>query len=142
MSKGKLYKLDKNDNKNEEYVYNKTYDFVSFAISIGIYAIVLLIASSLFRGIYVENFFYAIIAALILSFLNYTIKPILLYYTLPITISTLGILYPLTNMIILWLCSLIMGNNFEVGGIFSLFFISIFISALRILIEKLIGAKK
>ena len=141
MSKGKIYKINNNNNKND-YIYSNTYDFVSFLISIIVYALVLLMAIHLFRGIYVESFLYAILSALVLSFLNYTIKPILIYYTLPITISTLGILYPITNMIILWLCSVIMGNSFEVKGIFSLFFISIFISALRILIEKLIGMRR
>lgn len=139
MSKGKLYKID---NKNNDEIYNKTWNILSFIISMVIYAFVLIIASKLFNGIYVSSFFYAFIAAIILSFLNTTLKPILLFYTMPITISTMGILYPLTNMIILWLCSLIMGDNFVVGGFINLFFISIFISLLKMFLDRMFGMRK
>ncbi len=142
MSKGTLYKIDNKNNKNKDEIYDKTQTIVSFIISMVIYAFVLIIASKLFKGIYVSSFFYALIAAIILSFLNTTLKPILLFYTMPITISTMGILYPLTNMIILWLCSLIMGDNFVVGGFINLFFISIFISLLKMFLDRMFGMRK
>jgi len=137
MSKAKLYKINKNGN----YVNNKHSDLIVFLVSIVVYAVVLLISSSLFKGIYVDGFFYAVIAAVILTILNQTIKPILIYWTLPLTISTYGILYPLSNMIILWLCSLLMGSKFVVDGFINLFFISIFISGLRILLDNIITKK-
>lgn len=137
MSKAKLYKINKNGN----YVNNKHSDLIVFLVSIVVYAVVLLISSSLFKGIYVDGFFYAVIAAVILTILNQTIKPILIYWTLPLTISTYGILYPLSNMIILWLCSLLMGSKFIVDGFINLFFISIFISGLRILLDNIITKK-
>ena len=92
MSKGKIYKIDDSGSRrtSSKYTYDKD-DLITFGISILVYAIVLLLASNLFRGIYVENFFYAIIAALILSLLNSTIKPILIYWTLPLSIVTFGI---------------------------------------------------
>lgn len=137
MSKARLYKI----NKNENYTNNKNSDIIVFIVGIIVYAVVLLVSSSLFKGIYVENFFFAFIAAFILNILNQTIKPILIYWTLPLTISTYGILYPLSNMIILYLCSLLMGSKFEVNGFVNLFFISIFISGLRILLDNLITNK-
>ena len=83
MSKGKLYKIDKNMNPKS--------DTTTFIVSLVVYAIVLMLANSLFKNIYVENFLYALIAALILSALNYTIKPILIYWTLPLSVVTYGI---------------------------------------------------
>lgn len=142
MSKGKIYKIDNNSSRrtNGKYTYDKD-DLITFGISILVYAIVLVLASNLFRGIYVENFFYAIIAALILSLLNSTIKPILIYWTLPLSVLAFGIAYPVVNMIILKLCDILMGNAFGVSGFFSTFIIAIFISGMRMLLDQMITMK-
>lgn len=142
MSKGKIYKIDDSGSRrtSSKYTYDKD-DLITFDISILVYAIVLLLASNLFRGIYVENFFYAIIAALILSLLNSTIKPLLIYWTLPLSIVTFGIAYPIVNMIILKLCDILMGNAFGVSGFFSTFIIAIFISGMRMLLDQMITMK-
>ena len=142
MSKGKIYKIDNNSSRrtNGKYTYDKD-DLITFGISILVYAFVLVLASNLFRGIYVENFFYAIIAALILSLLNSTIKPILIYWTLPLSVLTFGIAYPVVNMIILKLCDILMGNAFGVSGFFSTFIIAIFISGMRMLLDQMITMK-
>ena len=90
---------------------------------------VLMIASGLFEAFYVENLFFAIIAALILSLLNATIKPILVIFTLPLNIITLGIAYPLVNVIILQFCDFLMGSTFDISGFFASFFIAVFIAS-------------
>ena len=130
MSKAKLYRIDnKRDNK---------IDLTQLAVSIVVYAVVLLIASSLFRNFFVDGFLNAIIAACILSVLNYTIKPLLVYWTLPLTIVTYGIAYPIVNMIVLKLCDILMGSSFVITGLISTFFIAIFISFLRIVFDNMI----
>lgn len=136
MSKGKLYKINKNNK-----TINEENEIKVFIVSIIVYAVVLMIANSLFKGIYVENFFYAIIASIILSLLNATIKPILVYLTLPLSILSFGIAYPIVNIIILNLCDILMGNAFSIGGLFSSFFIAIFISALKMFLDKMITEK-
>ena len=140
--KGKIYKIDENDSRrtSQKYTYDRD-DLITFGISVLVYAIVLLLASNLFRGIYVENFFYAIISALILSLLNSTIKPILIFWTLPLSIVTFGIAYPIVNMIILKLCDILMGNAFGVSGFFSTFIVAIFISGMRMLLDQMITKK-
>lgn len=130
MSKGKLYKIDKNMNSKS--------DTTTFIVSLVIYAIVLMLANSLFKNIYVENFLYALVAALILSALNYTIKPILIYWTLPLSVVTFGIAYPLVNMIILKICDILMGSAFEISGFFSTFIIAIFISGMKMFLDNFI----
>ncbi len=129
-SKTKLYKIDNNSNRKS--------DLVSLIVGIFVYAFVLIIVSRLFRNFDITNFSYAIIAALILSFLNYTIKPLLIYWTLPLNIITLGLTYPIVNMIILKLCDILMGNYFNIRGFWSLFFITIFISLFKIFFDSLI----
>ena len=52
MSKGELYKIDKKGNNNKKNVYevNNKNDFISFCVSILVYAFVLMVANSLFTG--------------------------------------------------------------------------------------------
>ncbi len=133
MAKAKIYKIDNKRNDKE--------DAISFIVGICVYAFVLMLTSSLFERFYIESFWYAIIAALILSALNYTIKPLLIYWTLPLNILTFGIAYPIVNMIILKICDVLMGNSFQISGFISMFFIAIFISILKIIFDNLITKK-
>ena len=132
--KAKIYKIDKKKKSEDKAV-------TQFIVGIVVYALVIEIASSLFKGIEVYNFFYAIIAALILSILNYYLKPILEFLTLPLNILTLGITYPIINVIILEICDLIMGSAFEVNGFLNVFIIAIFISLLRMFLDEMITKK-
>ena len=129
--KAKIYKIDNNSEASNKVM-------VQFIVGILVYAFVIQIAASLFRGLFVANFFYAIVAALILSVLNYYLKPVLQFLTLPLNIITLGISYPIINVILLWLCDLIMGKSFELTGFISAFIIAIFISILRIFLDNVI----
>ncbi|MBR4178358.1 MAG: phage holin family protein [Bacilli bacterium] len=134
MSKTKIFKIEKEEYNKKD---NKN-DLLSMAIGIAIYAFILIISSNLFTNFYIDNYFWAIIAAVLISALNYTIKPFLVFLTLPLTIITFGIAYPLVNMIILKICDLLMGDKFVISGFFSLFFIAIFISILKIILDKFI----
>lgn len=118
--------------------YNKKSDFIQFVVGLIVYAVVLMIAESLFKGIEIKNFLYALIAAFILDLLNYTVKPVLIYWTLPLSILSFGIAYPIVNMIILKLCDILMGSAFNIHGFFTTFFIAIFISFMRILLDNII----
>ncbi len=133
--KAKIYKISKDSKSNNDKAITQ------FIVGIGVYALVIMIADSLFKGIDVENFFYAIIAALILSVLNYYLKPILAFLTLPLNILTLGITYPIINVIILEICDFIMGKSFEVSGFINVFLIAIFISVLRMFLDEIITKK-
>ena len=132
MSKAKLYKIDNNERKN---------DALSFIVGIIVYAVVLFLASNLFNNFEIKNCLYALIAALVMSTLNYFVKPILIYWTLPLSILTFGIAYPIVNIIILEICDILMGDAFIIHGFFSMFFISIFISLLKLMFDKLITDK-
>lgn len=131
MSKAKLYKIDNSKRNNK-------IDLTTLVVSIVVYAVVLLITSSLFEHFYIDGFINALIAACILSVLNYTIKPLLVYWTLPLSIITYGIAYPIVNMIVLKLCDILMGSTFVLTGFFSTFVVAIFISVLRIIFDNMI----
>ena len=112
--------------------------FVEFILTIIINAISLLMATSIFKGFYINGFWYAIITAVVIIILNKTVKPIIKLLALPLTIYTLGLFYPFINVIILKLASFIIGDNFVVEGWIAPFFISLFISFMTIVLDALI----
>ena len=131
-----------NDNKkkkvngqNIEYRLNL---FLEWLIYMFGYALVLLITSNLFRSLYVENFWYGILAAIIIYVLNKTIKPILVTLTLPLIGMSLGLFYFVINVFILLLVNVILGKHFYLTGFLSPFVVSIFISFMNVLMENII----
>lgn len=112
--------------------------FVEFILTIIINAISLLMATSIFKGFYINGFWYAIITAVVIIILNKTVKPIIKLLALPLTVYTLGLFYPFINVIILKLASFIIGDNFVVEGWIAPFFISLFISFMTIVLDALI----
>lgn len=133
MSK-KVYKIkvvNENANKKDYVLWN----FIQFCVGIVVYACVLLIASNLFEKMYVENFGYALLASLIISLLNFAIKPILIFLTMPLNLLTFGISYPIVNVIVLKLCGFMMGDAFVLEGFFAPFVIAIFISLMKMIFD-------
>ena len=68
-------------------------------------AISLLIISRIVPGIHFADFLSAIIAALIIGLINVLIKPILVLFTLPITVVTLGLFSLVINAVLFQLAS-------------------------------------
>lgn len=133
----KLVIIEDKNNSNT-LVQNK---IVNFIISLVCYALVLILVSLLFKSFYINNKYfglYAVIASLIITILNKTIKPVLVILTLPITALTMGLFYPVINVIILYITSFIMGNNFVISGFFTTFFASILISIFNIFMDGLV----
>ena len=65
-------------NKKEVVPNNPKSDLVIFILELFVSAITLMIASSIFKGFYVENIFYALVTSLVISLLNAFVKPILI----------------------------------------------------------------
>lgn len=111
---------------------------VELIVTLIVNALILLMATSLFKGFYISNFWYGLLTALIIMILNQTVKPVVKLLALPLTIYTLGLFYPFVNVIILKLASFIIGKNFLIEGWIIPFFISIFISIMTIILDALI----
>ena len=131
----KKYKNKSDNGNNIEYRLNL---FLEWLIYMFGYAVVLLITSILFRPLYVENFWYGFIAAILIYILNKTIKPFLVTISLPIIGMSLGLFYIVINVFILLLVSLILGKHFYLTGFFSPFIVALFISLMNILMEGFI----
>lgn len=122
----------------KKLIKNKFLEWILYIIC---YSIILIIMSILFKSLNISNEYYglyAIVASIIIYILNQTIKPVLFFITLPITALTMGLFYPLINVLILYITSFILGNKFQITGIIIPFFIAIFISFLNILMEGMI----
>ena len=120
-------------------VNNKFFEWILYMIG---YAIVLIVVSILFdKTFYISNHYYglyAFLAAIIIYVLNQTIKPILVYLTLPITALTMGLFYPIINVFILYITSFILGDNFQIHGFWLPFVIAIIISVLNMFMEGMV----
>lgn len=125
-------------NKKEVKANSRKDDLTVMLLELLVSAITLMLASAIFKGFYIENIIYALLASLLISVLNACLKPFLIFLTLPITLLTWGIFYPIVNVIILKLASLLMGNAFIVNGWILPFFITIFISIVTKLLHSLI----
>ncbi|MBU5593974.1 phage holin family protein [Amphibacillus sp. MSJ-3] len=101
-------------------------------------AVTLLIVAEIFSGFHVETFWVAILASLILSILNIIVKPILVFFTLPITIVSLGLFLFVINAITLMLTQAIMGPDFVIESFGLAIIASIFISIINLFLNKLV----
>lgn len=75
----------------------------SFFVRLVINAVAFLIVSSLYSGIQVNDFWAAVIAALILGLINAFLRPVLLVLTLPINFLTFGLFTFVINGLLLLL---------------------------------------
>lgn len=119
----KIYK-----NGREIKTITKKDSLTTMILELIVSALTLMLASTIFKGFYIENFMYAILTALLISILNAVVRPFLIMLTLPLTILSFGLFYPVVNLIILKLASALMGDSFIIKGWFLPFFIAIFIS--------------
>ena len=81
-------------------------------------AVALVLTAGLFESISLEGFFSAILAVMILAFINGFIRPIFLLLTLPLTVMTLGLFTLVINAMLFKLTSVLV-PGFHVGGFWS-----------------------
>lgn len=74
---------------------------IQFIIKLIISSIAVLTSAYILPGVYVENYTTALVVASVLSFLNAFFKPILIIFTIPFTIITLGFFLLVINAVII-----------------------------------------
>lgn len=122
--------------------FNAIFDWILRMIG---YALILICISTILgsdKSIYIDpNYFglWGLLTAILIYVLNKTIKPLIVWLTLPLTALTLGLFYPLINVFILKLVDFILLSHFDItGGIFMSFFVAILISILNIIMDSII----
>lgn len=104
-------------------------------LSVILNAIALIAVAQLFEHFHLEGFGAAIIASIILSVLNVIVKPILILFTLPITVLTLGLFLFIINAITLMITQGVMGDSFVINGFGTAIIASIVISIINLVLN-------
>lgn len=103
-----------------------------------LFALALLFTAWLIPGISFADFPTALLAALVMGLVNVFIRPIMLIFTLPLNILTLGLLtFVINALMFLLVAKLVVG--FIVTGFFAALLGSIVLSIISIFINRLDG---
>ena len=92
-------------------------------------------------GITVDNFYNALIAALILGLVNALIRPLLFLLTLPVNILTLGLFTLVINACLFWFVSTVV-QGFEVAGFMPAFLGALGMSVVSFAVNYLLKDKR
>lgn len=132
----KIILIDKETNKAR---INRFIDWLIYMVA---YSFVLLAVCMIFKKTITidEHYFglWFLIATIIIYILNKTIKPVLVWLTIPLTGLTLGLFYPFINVFILNMVDLILGSHFQIKGLFMSFIVAVLISIMNALMDTLV----
>jgi len=103
-------------------------------------SVAVLFASYILPGVKVENFWYAIVAAIALGIVNFLIKPVLIFLTLPVTIVTLGLFIFVINALLVLLVSHFV-PGFRVDGFWWALLFSLVFSILKTILDSIFVIK-
>ena len=121
--------------EKNEYRINKILDTIIYIFG---YTVVLFLVDIIFNSFDIDNYYYGLLAVLIIYVLNKTIKPLIVKFTLPLTALTFGLFYPFINFFILKLVDFILGHHLQIYGFWSALLISIVISIMDFFVEEVI----
>jgi putative membrane protein len=99
-----------------------------------------LLTAYLLPGVDVVHFGYALLVAACLSIANVLVKPVLIIFTIPITIVTLGLFLLVINAIIILLVDYLV-PGFDVKGFWWALFFSLILSIFNSMFSSLIKDK-
>lgn len=101
-------------------------------------SILLVVIAGYFSSFHIESIGAALLASVILSFMNVIVKPILILFTLPVTVMTLGLFLIVINAITLKLTAAVMGDLFVIDGFGIAILAAVVMSILNVAIQKVI----
>ena|SRR6202046_4628512 len=101
-------------------------------------ALAVWIMSRVVPGIYVSGPVAALIAALVIGFINATIGLLLKILTFPLTLLTLGLFWLVINALMLELASALLAPGFQVRGFLAAFIGAIVLSVVNLLLKAIV----
>ena len=110
---------------------------VTFLLS----GLAVLLTAYLLPGVHVDHYGYALLVAAVLSIANIIVRPILLVFTIPITILTLGLFLLVINALIILLVDYLV-PGFSVDGFWWALAFSLILSIFNSLFSDLLKEKK
>ena len=98
-------------------------------------AAALLFVAFIYSGVEVKSFSAALIAAFVIGLLNAVVRPILVIFTLPVTVVTLGLFLFVINALMFWAAAEVL-TGFHVRGFVAALIGSVIYSLLGMVIES------
>lgn len=99
--------------------------------------IIVLLLSYFLPGVKVDTVITAVVVAVVLGLLNTFVKPILVFFTLPITFFTLGLFLLVINAVIVSVCDYLV-DGFDINSFFTTILFSILMSVSQWVLYKFI----
>ncbi len=112
---------------------------MNFILKLVLNAVAVVVLAKILPGVEVDNYVSALIVAVVLAILNTIVKPVLVIFTLPATIVTLGLFLLVINAAIILLADYFIAGFNVSGWLWALIFsvlLSIFQSILHSILKK------
>lgn len=113
---------------------------MKFIVKLIVSTLAVLITALLLPGVHIEDnsFFTAVCVAVVLAFLNAIVKPILILFTIPVTIFSFGLFILVINaVIILWASKIV--DGFHVDSFWRALLFSVILSVVTWVLEAIQG---
>lgn len=110
---------------------------MNFIIKLFLNAIAVVLTAYILPGVHLESFWYAVLLAALLSVLNVSIKPLLVFLTIPATIISLGLFLLVINAFIILIADWIIVDGFNVDGFWWALAFSIVLSIINGIFDQL-----
>ena len=110
---------------------------MNFLLRILLSSVGVMFSAYLLEGVYVKGFWSAVFFSLLLSILNYTIKPLLIIFTIPLTVLTLGLFLLIINTLIIWFAAELV-DGLMIKGFVWAFLFSLLLSVINTLLFYII----
>ena len=114
---------------------------MKFLLKIVLTAVAVLVLAHVLTGVEIANFSSALVVAVVLGILRITVKPLLIFFTLPATIVTLGLFLLVINAIIILLADYFV-SGFAVSGFWVALLFSLLLSFLQTFFYSFLKEKK
>lgn len=120
---------------------NQTYLVMNWIVRFFLTGLAIVLTAYLLPGVNVEDYWTALVVALVLSLVNIFVKPILIVLTIPITFITLGLFLLVINALMILLADYFVDGFFVDGFWWALLF-SLILSLFNSLFSDLFREKK
>lgn len=114
---------------------------MSFIIKFVVAALIAMFLANMIPGIDLRGFSSAVMLVIVLSICNILIKPIVTFFTLPLTIFTLGGFLVIINVLMLYITDTFVAG-FKIHNFISALIFSLLLSISTYVSDKLIEGKK
>ena len=110
-------------------------------IRILVTAILVTLLANFMEGVSVDSFWTSIVVAIVLGFLNLFVKPLLVLFTLLVTILTFGLFLLVINAVIILMCHELV-DGFSVVNFWYALLFSVLLSFAQTLVFSFSGERK